>query len=90
MFSLKCAETKPVSSSCPVILLRHYTQDDVLKIVVLKVYDGSHCYFKSLASPMPSCSANLDRYRHLKEKNNIPILFLLLLGCIFQLLSKAL
>lgn len=90
MLSLKYAETKPFSSSCPVIFLRHYTEADVLKIVVFEVYDGSHCYFKSLASPMPSCSTNLDRYRRLKEKKNIVILFLLLLGCIFQLLSKAL
>lgn len=88
MLSLKYADTKPDSSSCPVIFLRHYAEADVLKIVVFEIYDGSHCYFKSLASPMPSRSTNLDRYRRLKEKNNI--VFLLLLGCIFQLLSKAL
>lgn len=87
MLSLKYADTKPVSSSCPVIFLRHYAEADVLKIVVFEIYDGSR-YFKSLASPMPSRSTNLDRYRRLKEKNNI--VFLLLLGCIFQLLSKAL
>lgn len=68
MLSLKCAETKPVSSSCPVISLTLYTQAEVLKILVLKVYNGSCCYCKSPTSPKSSCSAKLDRYRCLKEK----------------------
>lgn len=68
MLSLKCAETKPASPSCPVISLALYTQVEVWKILTLKVYNGSHCYFKSPTFPKSSCSAKLERYRCLKEK----------------------
>lgn len=73
MLSLKRAETKPASPSCPVISLTLYTQAEVRKILILKVYNGSHCYFKSPTFPKSSCSAKLERYRCLKEKN-YPIL----------------
>lgn len=73
MLSLKCAETKPDSSSCSVISLMLYTQAEAFKILVLKVYNGSHCYFISPISSNSSHSAKLDRYRCLGE-NNILIL----------------
>lgn len=55
----------------------------MLKVLLLKVYNSSHCYFRSLASPVSSRSAKPDRYRQLKEKM-ITVLFLLLLGYIFH------